>query len=120
MLPFLEAGEPLVDLVQGPLLTGLAIFLHAQFEVLYHREARENSPVFGDIANTGMGNLVGLFATEGLAVELYMPNRRHQAHYGLAQSRAPDPVTAQEADDLPPVNGHVGTTKDVALAVVGV
>src|SRR5690554_884883 len=120
MLPLLETGKPFVDLFQCPLLTGLTFLFHAQFEVLQHRKPGEDGPVFRHIANSGMGNFMGLLATERLAIELHVADGGYETHYRLAKGGAADAVAPQQADNLARLDRHVDPAEDVALAVVGI
>ena len=60
-----QAGEVVVNPLDGP---ADGLFNLGQLQVFFHRQARDDAPVFGHQAHAQPGGLVGAHGMQGLAV----------------------------------------------------
>ena len=91
--------------------------LEAQHQVLPHRQRRKHLAVLRHVADAGPGHEIGTQAGDVAAAIAHRAHRIDQAHDRLARRRAPDPVAAEQRDDLAFTHREIDALQDVALAV---
>src|SRR5205814_8889048 len=112
----LEPGKQSEHVLHGP-ASARAAALHTEDEILAHGERRKDRPLLRYAAEPGVRDLVGPQPGHFLTAEADRPVRPHLAHDGLDGGRPPDPVAAEQADDLALAYGKPHALQNVALAV---
>jgi hypothetical protein len=94
--------------------------LEPELQVLLDRQRGEDLAVLGDVADAGVGDLVGAQPGDALPLEQDLADGLDQPHDGLARGGAAHAVPAEQAHDLTGPHLEVHALQDVALAVEGV
>ena len=114
----LEKGE---HVRHGPAaLPVLLAGLQAENEILPGGQPRKDVAILGNVANPKSGDLERLAPGDLRTPERDRTLRGHIAHDRFAGGRAPDPIAAQQSDNLALAHTHVHTLQDVGLAIIGV
>jgi hypothetical protein len=111
--------EQTVQIVEAP-APFLVTVLHAEQQVLLHRERRKDVAVLGHVAQPFARYRVGFQSRERLTSERDRAGHRHLPHDRLDRGRAPGAVASKQRHDLASPDVHVHAVQNVALAVVGV
>src|SRR5437762_2796400 len=119
VLSFLERRKQGEQVVEGP-STKRVRALEAELQILSEGQRGKDLPILRNIADAGAGDEICPQARDVTALEEDLPLRRHEPHDGLAGGAAPDPVSAEQADDLAVAHREADTVQDVALPVEGV
>ena len=114
-----EAGEHGKHVVKRPTAV-LPIAFLAQLQVLTDRELGENFAVLWHIAQPQVGDFIGFFALNGLALPINTARALHQAHDGLGGGGTARAVAPQQGHDLALPHFEIDTMQHMAFAVIGV
>jgi hypothetical protein len=101
-----EVGKNLQHVLEPPFSATPGI-LNAKDQVLPHRQARKDVPVFGNVAKAQMGDPIARQSGNIMALELYGTPRRNLSHDGFNGRGASDTIAPQEADDLAGFDRHI-------------
>ena len=113
-----EAGKHGEHVVKRPTAV-LPIAFLAQLQVLAHREFRKNLAVLWHIAHAQMGDFIGFFALNGLALPVNAPFALHQAHDGLGGGGTARAVAPEQGHDLALPHFEIDAMQHMAFAVKG-
>src|SRR4029453_4001520 len=118
-LPLPEVREQREHIVERPAPESPRT-LEPQLKVLPHGQRWEDLAVLRNVADAGLGDLVGAQPGQALAIPQPPAGRLDQPHDRLAGGGAADAVAAEQAHDLAAADLQVHALQDVALAIVGV